>query len=354
VKAIYWRDVKALTPPAWVAAVIETELSIVTKWGAELRLVGLDKPDRIEGQPWDEGCIDEYASCKTGIFDGNVRPAIADRRGRVDLIGVPDFAGPAQAEYQDFCDRGRTGVDPDWADFAWGSDGILPAEEIDSMRRSMDPRLFEQETTGRFILPGGRAFPDYDPALHVRDCPYDPALPLCWSLDFNINPMCSGVIQHHMGDVRVVDELVLPDTRTERACEAFLDRAASNGWKLDDLTVYGDATGDARDSTSGTSDWRIVRNMLRDVPGVRFKVPASNPPIKDTVNATNAKLKAADGSVSLRIDRRCRTLAHDLRNALAGDDFESEHCLAWLRYFVHREYPVRSTVPIEPAQFAVL
>jgi hypothetical protein len=61
VKSIYWTSVKALTPRPWIERINETELSIFTRWGAELRLVGLNEPARFEGSPWDGGCVDEYA-----------------------------------------------------------------------------------------------------------------------------------------------------------------------------------------------------------------------------------------------------------------------------------------------------
>lgn len=343
VKDIYWNHVKALVPREWIAKISEENLSIVTKWNAELCLVSLDKPARIEGQPWDAGTIDEYADTKPGTFDAHIRPAIADRLGSVDFLGVPDMDGPAQVEYEEMCLRGQRG-DQEWDDFCWGSEGILPPSEIESMRRTMDPRMFVQETTGKFILRNGRAFPDFDAAIHVGSVAYDPALPICWSLDFNINPMCSGVIQHYKGEVRILKELVLPDTKTDAAITAFLSAAKERGWKLDNVTIYGDASGSARDSTSGVSDWYIVRNRLRELLGDRFsmRVPRANPGIKDTINAVNAKLMAADGTVSLRIDPSCVTLLDNFRTALwpSPNDLADEHCLAWLRYFVDKEYPI--------------
>lgn len=345
VKAIYWRDIKALTPSAWLDGKSETELALYTKWGAELRLVGLDKPDRIEGPPWDEGCIDEYASCKPGIFDGNIRPAMADRKGGIDLIGVPDSYGPAQTEYKSFCNRGRTGTDPEWADFSWDSDGILPPAEIESMRRSMDPRLFLQETSGAFVLAGGRALPDFSRERHVKPCPYDASLPLCWSLDFNINPMCSGIIQYHGDRVRVIDEMVLAETWTDPACTAFLMRAAERGWSLKGLRVYGDATGSARDTTSGESDYAIIKRRLRNIEDLQFRVHRAQASIKDTLNATRSLLLTADGEVRLSIDPRCEQLASDCESALWPSDMEPQHALSWLRYFAEYQFPVMDAMP---------
>jgi hypothetical protein len=342
-KRIYWTDLKALVKPAWRKAVSESELFIRSNGGAELWVIGLDKAERMEGSPWDGGVIDELANCKPCIWDANIRPALADRRGWCWLIGVPDMHSPGQVEYQRMVDLALSGKDPEWAHFSWPSRDILPEAEVESARRRMDARMFAQEFEGKFVIARGVAFPEFSIAAHVKEIEYDPSLPICWSLDFNIDPMCSGVIQHHKGVIGVIEELTLPDTRTDSACTAFLDLAAARGWKLAGMTIYGDATGSARDSTSGVSDWYIVRNRLKSA-GVKFsdKTQRANPPIKDTINAIAAKLKSADGGVSLAIHPRCARLIEDMRSALwpSGNDLRDEHCLAWLRYFTAREYPV--------------
>lgn len=341
-KRIWWNDLIRLIPASWRADVLQSELKIVTKWGAELIVVGLDKPARIEGVSWDGGVIDEYSDCPVGCWQNHIRPALSDRNGWAWLIGVPDRMAPGQIQYEEMVHRAKSGTDPEWACYHWPSADILPPEEIESARRSMDPRTFEQEFLGRFIIAGGKAFPDFEthyPGAHVKDVPYDPALPLCWSLDFNIDPMCSLVIQHHKGEVRVIDELILPDTRTEIACETFLDRAEKNKWNLTGLAIYGDASGSARDSTSGTSDWAIIRNTLKNY-SPKMKVPKANPSIKDTINAVNAKIKAADGSSNLLIDKRCTQIINDLRSAIWPSDLEPQHALAGLRYFTEYEYPI--------------
>jgi hypothetical protein len=341
-KRIWWQDLCDLIRPEWKANVSASELKITVGNGAELIVLGMDRPQRMEGISWDGGVIDEYADCRKGTFDAHIRPALADRAGWLWMIGVPDMEGPAQVEYEQLYNLAIRGEDPEWAAFHWASADILPEEEIASAKRRMDPRLFEQEMLGKFILAGGRAFPDFSSDLHVKPCEYDPALPICWSLDFNINPMCSGVIQHKDGVVRVLDELVLPDTKTDVAVTAFLDRAAERGWNLQRMQVYGDATGNCRDSTSGKSDWVIVRNRLAHL-SARFNIPRANPAIKETINAINAKLQSADETVSFAVSPTSHQLIADFRNALwpSPTMMHEEHSLAWLRYFVHREYPIR-------------
>jgi hypothetical protein len=339
-KRIFWDDLKTLIPRKWIKSKHETDLRIIAHNGAQLWVHGLDVPERIEGTPWDGCIIDELANCKPGVWEKHIRPSLSDRRGWAWLIGVPDMDAPGQAEYENLVTLARSGQDPEWTCFSWPSADILPPDELESARRRLDPRIFEQEYLGKFVIARGRAFADFDAAVHVKPTPYDPALPICWSLDFNIDPMCSGVIQHHRGQVRVIDELSLPDTKTETACDEFLRRATMQKWNLQNLIIYGDATGNARDSTSGVSDWFLVCNRLRELKPI-IRVPRSNPLVKDTINALRAKLKSADGSINLSIDTRCKRLAGDLRAALWPGNLDDQHALAWLRYFIAAEYPIR-------------
>jgi hypothetical protein len=338
-KRIFWEDLKALIPDHWTSKISETDLCIVTDRGSQLWVHGLDVPQRIEGSPWDGCVIDELANCRPKIWDAHVRPALADRRGWAWLIGVPDMDSPGQVDYENLVLMAQSGGEAEWDCFSWPSSDILPDEEITSARRLLDPTIFEQEYLGKFVIARGRAFANFDAMIHVKPAAYDPSLRICWSLDFNIDPMCSGVIQHDGTRVRVIDEISLPDTDTDSACDAFLERAESRGWDLKDITIYGDATGWARDSTSGKSDWAIVRQRLHNL-SPRFKVPRSNPAVKDTVNAVRGMLRSAVGPSRLLIDPRCHRLIQDLRNAIWPGNIEEQHALSWLRYFIEWEYSI--------------
>jgi hypothetical protein len=343
-KRIFWEDLKALLPRYWIGSISETDLRIVTTRGAQLWVHGLEVPQRIEGSPWDGCVIDELANCRPKIWDAHVRPALADRRGWAWLIGVPDMDSPGQMDYENLALIAQSGAEAEWACFSWPSADVLPADEIESARRLLDPVIFEQEYLGKFVIARGRAFANFDPVIHVKRTVYDPSLRVCWSLDFNIDPMCSGVIQHNGAEVRVIDEISLPDTDTNSACDAFLERAGGRGWDLKNITIYGDATGWARDSTSGKSDWAIVLRRLHNL-SPRFKVPRSNPAVKDTINAVRAMLRSADGGPRISIDPRCARLIQDLRTAVWPGDIEDQYALSWLRYFIDWEYPIALPAP---------
>ncbi len=62
-KLIAWEDLKQLVPKRWLrdpeTDIRESELCIRTGFGTELHVVGMDKPERIEGKTWDGGVLDE-------------------------------------------------------------------------------------------------------------------------------------------------------------------------------------------------------------------------------------------------------------------------------------------------------
>jgi hypothetical protein len=341
-KEIFWADLKALTPKQWlIEDPRESELKLTTKWGTELMVLGLDKAARVEGVSWDGCVVDEIANCRPGIWHAHIRPALADRKGWAWLLGVPDADAPGQIDYKDLYDYASSGKDDDWGIYTWPTADIVDPAEVEAMRQTMDEETFRQEMLGHFILAGGVAFPMFDSAKHVREVKYDPALPLCWALDFNVQPMCSGVIQYHHGHVRVLDEIVIrQDTQTSVAVEYFLEWCSKRDINPRNVRIYGDPSGGARDTTSGTSDWNIIRQALHNYEPV-FRVPKRHAPLKDTLNSVRARLQNAAGEVNAAIDPHCRQLIKDLQTLLWPSDLSEGHCAAWFRYFCQQEFPVR-------------
>jgi terminase large subunit-like protein len=179
------------------------------------------------------------------------------------------------------------------------------------LKRSYDSKFYEQEVLGKYIsLHAGMVYHEFRRAEHVAELEVDPSLPLLWALDFNVDPMSSVVAQVADGTVRVLSEIVLSRATTEQACEEFHTRFPRHA---KGVCVYGDASG-ARMQTTGTSDYRVIREFFRAAGyrDVKYKVPKANPAVRERVNLVNAKLKAASGERHLLVDRRCAELIKDL------------------------------------------
>jgi hypothetical protein len=126
-----------------------------------------------------------------------------------------------------------------------------------------------------------------------------------------------SVIGQREGDqVNILEELVLPDSNTWAACEMFLQSISK--WRASPLffpqvQVYGDATGNGRQTAASRTDWQIVRDFFKRYPyKLNLRVPSSNPLAKDRVNCVNAMLCNQAGQRRIWIDPGCKHLITDL------------------------------------------
>jgi hypothetical protein len=190
----------------------------------------------------------------------------------------------------------------------------------EQLKSSYDPLFYRQEALGEYLnTQSGRVYHGWSEANQDATLRYVPAEGLCWSLDFNVDPMAAIVAQFLNGRVHVLRELFLRNSDTISMCERFEQIAqpfadayrAANGTALP-VTVYGDATGEAR-STSSKTDYDLIREYLRSRSQfkMRFDYPRSNPPVRDRVNSVNAMLNNARGDIRIRVHPDCRELITD-------------------------------------------
>jgi hypothetical protein len=371
-KRIFWADLKAMTRQFWAGTPSESELTIRLVNGSEIVVLGMDKPERIEGSPWDGGGLDEYANMKPGAWGENVRPALADRNGWCDLTGVPEGRNHYYERYTAaVASMLEHGSKSEWGAYTWLSADILPPAEIAAARRDLDALTFAQEYEASFVNFAGRiyhAFTDANKA-RLRDR-YDVNAPLIFALDFNVSPGVACVLQ----SVRlsptsepitaVLGEVWIDDnSTTEIVCRKLL---ATWGKHAGRIEVYGDASGGARGTaqTAG-SDWEIARRVLRagdasqKLEGfgarVAFHVKPSNPSERARVNAVNTRLCSSDGTRRLFVDPSAapRTV-RDLEGvpAVRGGSGEIDknadrsltHMSDALGYYVDFRYPIADIV----------
>jgi len=319
VKRIAWKDLKRLVPKdAMRGTPSESELVIPLWHGGEIALVGMDKAERIEGAPWDGGVIDEYANMKPQAWGENVRPALSDRNGWCDLIGVPE----GRNHYYDTDQRAQAelaekGPQSEWGRFHWTSADILPAAEIEAARRDLDELTFQQEYEASFVNFEGRAYYAFADAnkVKVRD-QYNADQPLILCLDFNVAPGVAAICQElplpngQTGTAVIGEVWIENNSNTPAVCRRLLADWGKHGGRVE---LYGDATGGARGTAQVQgSDWDIARAMLRDGDpatgltgfGSRLVVcvPSANPKERARVNALNSRVRASDGTMRLLVD----------------------------------------------------
>jgi hypothetical protein len=292
--------------------------------------------------------LDEYASIAKQAWTEVLRPSLTDRKGGALFIGTPRGYNHLYDLYNEVQEQ------PNWSTFQFTTEqgGNVPKAELESATHELDERTYRQEFQASFEnLGSGLVYYAFNRDANVRTIEHDARLPLFWSLDFNINPMCA-----------VLDEIVLPDSNTGAACAEFLKRA--DPWLRRSYTpiqvdVYGDATGDARRSSASRTDWQLVREFLDGLRGrcrAVYSVGSSNPAVRDRINCVNARLFNQAGDRRLVIDPRCKHLIQDFErvhwktdpngnafNEIDKSDPARTHTSDALGYMIARQFSMRAS-----------
>lgn len=363
-KRIAWRRLKELAAPLIVKK-DEVDLSVELATGGMISLRGADNYDSLRGSGIDGLVMDEFADIAPEAWAEVLRPALSDRLGWALFIGTPRGFNNAYEMYNDALER------PDWAAFKFTTieGGNVPVSEVEDARRLLDAKTFRQEYEASFETTGvGKVYYTFAREDNVKQIYYDPTRPLIWSLDFNVNPMCSVVAQikdyaptlwtstQATRELNVLDEICLEDSNINQAAEEFQERALRfyrAGQPLQ-VHVYGDPAGNARTHV-GPSDYEVVKKAFAGDGRFQLtiKVATAHPAVKDRINAVNSLICAADGSRRLFIDPRCKELIADLEQVVwkmdaAGNstglidksNSKRTHCADGLGYIVAKEFPV--------------
>ncbi|RUR52706.1 terminase large subunit domain-containing protein [Vreelandella populi] len=304
VKKIWWDDLKALTfSAAHAKAPSESELKIYMPNGTEIHLIGLDKPERIEGIAWTGGVIDEIADVKAHAWEAHILPALntvsperPDYRAWCWLIGVPDGLN----HYYDLYQYALNSGDPEWAAYHWKSAEILPEDVINSAKRVMSPKQFKQEFEAGFETATGRIYEDYG-AANATDETIQPHEQLLWMHDQNFTPLSSAIGVIREDCLYLLDEIVLESAISRQSAEEFVERYKDH--KNKHVLVYGDPAGRAGEKHGHASDYTDIEDVLRQN-GWRFtrKVKPKAPAIKDRQNAVRARICNAAGERRLFVN----------------------------------------------------
>lgn len=356
-KRIYWQDLKKMVPNSLMSRKpSESNLVIFLKNGAEIHVLGMDKPERIEGSPWDHGVLDEVGNMKEETWPEHVRPALSDRNGTCDFIGVPE----GRNHYYDLHSNALADESGTWGVFHWLSADILPRSEIRQAKRDLDPLTYEQEYEGSFVSFTGRAYYSFDERIHVGKYKrfYRKHRPLVFAFDFNESPGVASVLQEFKrSDIigktltGIVGEVYIPqNSNTLRVCDKLIqDWGDHEG----EIFCYGDATGGSKGSAKVKgSDWDLVKSKLYPHFGdkLHFRVPKSNPRERVRVNSMNSRLLNTFDDVFMVIDHTCKYTVKDFEGVrvIVGGTGEIDkrkdpkltHLTDAIGYYVAKEHPV--------------
>lgn len=358
-KRLYWDDLKKMIHPSLVTDVRESELIIKLINNSSIHVLGMDKPERIEGSPWDGGVLDEYANMKKQAWSANVRPALSDRKGWCWLIGVPEGRNHYYELYEKTLNQ-APGFE-NWDCFTWKTEDILP-EEAAAARLEMDELTYQQEYEASFVNFQGRVYYTFERHIHCSEqVKYNPRCPLIFCFDFNVSPGVAAVLQEQpqlpngLPGTAIIGEVYIPrNSNTPAVCRKLIQ---DWGQHAGEVHLYGDATG----GSSGTakvagSDWDLIRKEMRPIWGERLRnmVPASNPLERIRVNSVNSRLMANKIARVMINGQKCPHVVQDLEGVrcLEGGSGEIDkdadqalsHISDAIGYYFVAKYPIGAGV----------
>lgn len=344
-KRVAWKPIRALIPDEWIKKESESGMVIETVFGSTLYIVGLDKPQRIEGVQWDGGVIDESCDVRPGTFGRSVVPALEHRNGWCWRIGVPKRHGIGAAEFKEFWDKGMRGVEG-ISSYQWPSGDILTPEQLAWAAENLDEADFNEQYNAKWETLGGMIFHGFSDVHNVSDhVSYNSNLPIVVSSDFNVDPMAWVVGHRYDNGLNIFDELFLRNTNTQKTLDELYSRYGEHKAGFE---FYGDASGRARKTSADASDYIIIKNDDR-FEKLSIHYPKANPPIARRFAACNALMCNAKKVRRLKIHPRCKNLIHDLKyraykeGSREPDDYGNiGHITDALGYVIHRRFPVKA------------
>jgi hypothetical protein len=349
-KKIWWDDMKLLTLSVMhTRKPSETELKIFLPNGTEIHIIGLDQPQRIEGINWTGGVIDEIADVKGEALQANIMPALNTvnplrpfYRAWCWFIGVPDGLN----HYYDMAEYARTSGDPDYALFHWTSEEILPADVIESAKRTMSKKQYNQEYRASFETASGKIYEDYSARNFTKE-EIGSHEALHWTHDQNFTPLSSAIAVVRKGVPYFLDEIVLESAVSKQSAVEFVEKYKKHDNKM--VYIYGDPAGRAGEKHGHKSDYNDIEDVLR-LNGWKFerRVRPAHPAIKDRQNAVRAKICNAKDEISLYVHPTKAPWCHKGLSTVQlkeGSSFQEDqtnqyqHITTAIGYFVDWHWP---------------
>lgn len=141
-KRIAWTYLKDYAEPYLSKPPQESELKLTLKNEATIHVLGADNADALRGMYLDGTVNDEYALFRPSVFSQVIRPALSDRNGWSVFASTPRGKNLFYDVH-----RSAEGNPREWFSLTLraSESGIIPLQELESLKRSMDPEEFAQE-----------------------------------------------------------------------------------------------------------------------------------------------------------------------------------------------------------------
>lgn len=318
-----------------------------TKYG-HIRIYTLEQPDRMVGANLTYAGIDEFDTVKMSKALQCFRKIIGRLRGceqpQLYIVTTPEGF---KATYKIFVENKKGGQRLIQARTI--DNPYLPEGYIDMLREEYDERMLEAYLEGKFVnLTSGQVYYAFDRKKHIlsENLPYMANYPIAICFDFNVYPY-SVVWGQKLNDlnIRFLGEWTSKShSNTYEACDEVMKSLPRDV----DVIVYGDASGRSGAANSNLTNYQIINQKFSNYfKSVNYKVPSSNPSVRDRVNCVNSALHRD----IIRLNPACENLALDLEqvtwnekgNELDKSNILRTHISDAAGYFLNIEVPLIDT-----------
>ena len=141
-KRVAWAYLKDYAEPYLSKPPQEAELKVTLKNEGTIHVLGADNADSLRGMYLDGTVNDEYALFRPSVFSQVIRPALSDRNGWSVFVSTPR----GKNLFYDVCEQARKSP-AEWffLTLKASTSGIIARNELDALRRDMDPEEYAQE-----------------------------------------------------------------------------------------------------------------------------------------------------------------------------------------------------------------
>lgn len=125
--------------------------------GGHVQFISLHEPDNLRGTGLDHIFIDEAGFIKQGVWDAVLRPMLLTTQGGATFASTPNGTG---TDFHTWYTRGLDPLEPNWKTYHLPSHSspLIPADELDDIKRHTPERAYRQEYLAEFLDDGGAVF----------------------------------------------------------------------------------------------------------------------------------------------------------------------------------------------------
>ena len=332
------------------------DLEIIYEWNASknrfktaygwIRVYTLEQPNRMVGANLTYVGFDEFDTVKTSKAMACFKKAIGRMRGcenpKLFIVTTPEGF---KATYQIFVENKKDSQEIIHAKTT--DNPHLPESYIELLKEQYDPTLLKAYLNGQFVnLTSGTVYYSFDREKYVlkEEEPLMNGFPVNICFDFNVYPYSVSWNQVLTDqNIRWKGEWVSKShSNTEEACDEVMKLLPRDI----DVVIYGDASGRNNAANSNVTNYQIIDQKFKNYfRSVQYRVPTSNPAVKDRINCVNAKLSKDH----IRINPSCIKLIQDFEqvvwnekgNELDKADIQRTHITDGAGYFILVEYPIQ-------------